>query len=108
MPSVADIVVIGGANYDCLARSPELPSLPRPTCLHAPLPKPSKTTPVPDASPAPFGGLPSWGRCAPEKPLALTGPTPTFRARSRTLSSAVEHYLDTVGVTGSNPVACTI
>src|ERR1051325_8299023 len=30
-----------------------------------------------------------------------------FRGRARVLSSAVEHYLHTVGVTGSNPVAPT-
>ena len=36
------------------------------------------------------------------------GSSPTKRANSCTLSSAVEHFLDMEKVTGSNPVGCTI
>ena len=38
------------------------------------------------------------------QPLFYTVPNPSFCA----VSSVVEHYLDTVGVTGSNPVSRTI
>ena len=42
------------------------------------------------------------------KLLPLTLPSMKVTLRSRAVSSVVEHYLDMVGVTGSNPVPRTI
>ena len=44
------------------------------------------------------------------KNLLLPHPSPSMKEalRSRAVSSVVEHYLDMVGVTGSNPVPRTI
>src|SRR5688572_30570026 len=54
----------------------------------------------PPRTPTP-GGVAEWLRQGPAKPCTRV----RFPSPPRTISSAGEHYLDTVGVTGSIPVS---
>ena len=57
-----------------------------------------------------FRGGTASAKTSPEKGLARWGPINRFAPRPtvRAVSSVVEHYIDTVGVTGSNPVSRSI